>query len=98
MTARNVFETEPFSPRPLVVAWLGYGGLFPFVGTALACFLDPHHGSVWLHMLLPYGAVILSFARTKLRLLKNMHRAKHGASVQWTSPATTGQALPPAHS
>ena len=47
--------------RPPAVTWLGYGGLLPFVGTALTFFLDRHHGSVWLHMALAYGAVILSF-------------------------------------
>lgn len=47
--------------RPLAVTWLGYGGLLPFVGSALAYFLDSHHGSMWLHVLLVYGAVILSF-------------------------------------
>ena len=49
------------TPRPAVVAWLGYGGLLPFLGTALACWLEPHHHSVWAEMLLGYGAVILSF-------------------------------------
>ena len=61
MTARNGLETDRISPRPRVVAWLGYGGLLPFVGTALACFFDPHHGAMWLHVLMTYGAVILSF-------------------------------------
>ena len=53
----SVIET----PRPAVVAWLGYGGLLPFLGTALVCWLEPHHRSVWADMLLGYGAVILSF-------------------------------------
>ena len=61
MTDRNRLETAPISHRPLTVAWLGYGGLLPFVGTALACFFDPHHGGMWLQTLLTYGAVILSF-------------------------------------
>jgi hypothetical protein len=47
--------------RPAVVAWLGYGGLLPFVGTALLCWLAPGQLSRWLEMLLTYGAVILSF-------------------------------------
>jgi hypothetical protein len=47
--------------RPTVVAWLGYGGLLPFVGTALLCWLEPGHRSWWTEMLLTYGAVILSF-------------------------------------
>ena len=67
------------SPRPPAVAWLGYGGLLPFVGMALACFLEPHHQGLWLQMLLAYGAVILSFV----------------GALHWgfamTHPATTGQ-------
>ena len=47
--------------RPAAVAWLGYGGLLPFVGTALLCWYEPNHRSFWLQMLLSYGAVILSF-------------------------------------
>ncbi len=49
------------SSRPAVVAWLGFAGLLPFVGTALVCWLEPNHRSWWLEMLLGYGAVILSF-------------------------------------
>jgi hypothetical protein len=49
------------TPRPALVAWLGYGGLLPFLGTALVCWLEPHHRSIWTEMLLGYGAVILSF-------------------------------------
>lgn len=47
--------------RPAVVALLGYGGLLPFVGTALLCWLEPGHRGWWIEMLLSYGAVILSF-------------------------------------
>lgn len=47
--------------RPTVVAWLGYGGLLPFVGAALLCWLEPSHRVLWIGMLLTYGAVILSF-------------------------------------
>jgi len=47
--------------RPAVVAWLGYGGLLPFVGAALMAWLEPGHRAWWLEMLLTYGAVILSF-------------------------------------
>ena len=51
-------------PLPRTVAWLGYGGLLPFIGLALATvranFLgeDPQG---WNAALLAYGAVILSF-------------------------------------
>lgn len=46
---------------PTVVAWLGYGGLIPFVALAAASALDPAHAATWLLGLLGYGAVILSF-------------------------------------
>ena len=46
---------------PRAAAWLGYGGLLPFVGLALLIRLDPHHGLVWGDALVAYGAVILSF-------------------------------------
>jgi len=47
--------------RPPAIDWLGYGGLIPFLGTALLCWLAPGQRSLWLQMLLGYGAVILSF-------------------------------------
>lgn len=42
-------------------AWLGYGGLIPFVVLAPASLLDPIHGLSWSDALFGYGAVILSF-------------------------------------
>ncbi len=47
--------------RPTLVAWLGYGGLLPFVATALVSWLEPNHRIFWQDMLVGYGAVILSF-------------------------------------
>lgn len=46
---------------PRTVAWLGYGGLLPFVLLAPASLLDHHHGAVWSDALVAYGAIILSF-------------------------------------
>ncbi|MGK5025207.1 DUF3429 domain-containing protein [Janthinobacterium sp. RB2R34] len=46
---------------PRTVAWLGYGGLLPFVVLAGASVIDALHGALWQRMLLNYGAVILSF-------------------------------------
>lgn len=46
---------------PVVVAWLGYGGLLPFVGLALAIWVDQSHISLWRDALINYSAVILSF-------------------------------------
>ena len=46
---------------PRHVAWLGYGGLLPFIGLAALAGIDPHHDVVWSDALVGYGAVILSF-------------------------------------
>ncbi len=49
------------TPLPRTVAWLGYGGLTPFIALLPASLLDPHHGMVWRDALYGYGAIILSF-------------------------------------
>jgi hypothetical protein len=46
---------------PPIVAWLGYGGLLPFVALAAAVWFDGNHSSLWRDALVGYGAVILSF-------------------------------------
>ncbi len=46
---------------PPTVAWLGYGGLLPFIGMAILVAVDPPHASLWSRALVGYGAVILSF-------------------------------------
>ena len=46
---------------PRTVAWLGYGGLIPFLVLMPASLLDHHHGAVWSDALYAYGAIILSF-------------------------------------
>jgi len=46
---------------PTEVAWLGYGGLLPFVGLLAAIFLDPPQALRWTDALIGYGAVILAF-------------------------------------
>ncbi len=46
---------------PRTVAWLGYGGLLPFLVLMPASLLDHHHGAVWSDALYAYGAIILSF-------------------------------------
>mgnify|MGYP003551183967 FL=1 len=46
---------------PHTVAWLGYGGLLPFLALTPASLLDHHHGAVWSDALYAYGAIILSF-------------------------------------
>lgn len=46
---------------PSAVAWLGYGGLLPFVLFATAIYFFPQHNVFLGRALLAYGAVILSF-------------------------------------
>jgi hypothetical protein len=46
---------------PRTVAWLGYGGLIPFLVLTPASLLDYHYGGLWSDALYAYGAIILSF-------------------------------------
>lgn len=46
---------------PTPVAWLGYGGLVPFVALAIMLGLDSQRATMWSDALAGYGAVILSF-------------------------------------
>lgn len=48
-------------PTPQRVALLGYGGLLPFIATALGSVFDGSHAVFWLDAQHAYGAVILSF-------------------------------------
>ena len=49
------------SPLPTAVAWLGHGGLLPFVALALAAWLGGEWAEPARQAQLAYGAVILSF-------------------------------------
>jgi hypothetical protein len=53
-------QTAP-DARPSVVAWLGYGGLIPFLALAVLSFVDRERAVFWHASLRAYGAVILSF-------------------------------------
>lgn len=46
---------------PATVAWLGYGGLLPFILLAAATALDGNHIVLWAKGLFTYAATILSF-------------------------------------
>lgn len=46
---------------PLTVAWLGYGGLIPFLLFAGLTLIEPAHQIICRGALFSYGAVILSF-------------------------------------
>jgi hypothetical protein len=55
-------STAVLSDRlPPSAAWLGYGGLLPFLLLAPAVLLDHHHGPVFSDLLYAYAAIILSF-------------------------------------
>lgn len=46
---------------PLIVAWLGYGGLIPFLAFAGLSLMEPAHQIIYRGALFSYGTVILSF-------------------------------------
>lgn len=53
-------ENHVPAPLPRAVAWLGYGGLLPFIGLAAAVLLELE-ADLARAALVAYGAVILSF-------------------------------------
>ena len=57
----NNASGPPRQSIPISVAWLGYGGLLPFVALAVACFTSAEYGLLGRVALIVYGAVILSF-------------------------------------
>ena len=57
----TAMHTPPSAALPATVAWLGYGGLLPFIFLASATLLDPDHAPLFGDALTAYGAVILSF-------------------------------------
>lgn len=57
----NDLPANNSSAPPRVVAWLGYGGLLPFVFLTLASGLDEDHAPLLSNALYAYGAIILSF-------------------------------------
>ena len=61
MKASRQSPSQPAHALPPVVAWLGYGGLIPFVALAAATVLAPDQRTLWSPALVAYGAVILSF-------------------------------------
>lgn len=87
----NSNSTLPASP-PTIVAWLGYGGLLPFLFLALAIFVDDQHSLFFRSALIAYGAVILSFVGAlhwgfAMTLSELNHEANHhrrNACFMWS--------------
>lgn len=73
---------------PGTVAWLGYGGLLPFLLLATVSMLDPAHGTFWRDALCAYGAVILSFVGALhwglAMSLPNMTEQQRSRSFIWS--------------
>lgn len=59
--ARPDADPRPDREPPPHVAWLGYGGLLPFVGLAVLAGADAARAPAWSGALVGYGAVILGF-------------------------------------
>jgi len=73
-------------PLPPAVAWLGYAGVLPFIGAALAPWVDPTHASLWEYALLAYGAVIVSFVGAlHWGVAMTAARAGDGLDRRWTA-------------
>ncbi len=59
--AESVDSLTPGDPLPPTVAWLGYGGLIPFVVLATVAVVGGDYAGFCSYALIAYGAVILSF-------------------------------------
>lgn len=73
---------------PRTIAWLGYGGLLPFVLLATASLLDHRHAAFWTNLLYAYGAIILSFIGAlhwgMAMLLPELGEAQRSAWLVWS--------------
>ena len=79
---------ENAAALPRTVAWLGYGGLIPFLLLMPASLLDPHHGVVWSDALYAYGAIILSFVGAlhwgQAMSLPGLNESQRSALYSWS--------------
>ncbi|MBL8478125.1 MAG: DUF3429 domain-containing protein [Sterolibacteriaceae bacterium] len=70
------------------MAWLGYGGLLPFIATALGSAAASHHDPLWLDIQHAYGAVILSFVGALhwgvAMLARDIDEAQRDARYLWS--------------
>jgi hypothetical protein len=73
---------------PRIVAWLGYGGLIPFVALAALTCMDHERDLLWLGDLRAYGAVILSFVGALhwgfSMVLTDISTAQRNAMLAWS--------------
>ena len=73
--------------RPPIVAWLGYGGLVPFVVLAAATLVDRTRAGLWHDDLLAYAAVILSFVGALhwgLAMTAGLEASQRNAMYAWS--------------
>ena len=79
---------ENAAALPRTVAWLGYGGLIPFLLLMPASLLDPHHAAVWSDALYTYGAIILSFVGAlhwgQAMSLPGLNESQRSALYSWS--------------
>ena len=63
MTTTQVHPLASPIPPPVIrtIAWLGYGGLLPFVFLTIATAVDKTNVVFWSQALFSYGSVILTF-------------------------------------
>lgn len=96
-SSSSTARPDPTLPR--TVAWLGYGGLLPFLFLAPASIVDQNHALYWADALFAYGAIILGFvgalhwgfAMTSGALLTETGRHQRDACFVWSVvPALIG--------
>ncbi|MBN8474061.1 DUF3429 domain-containing protein [Sulfuritalea sp.] len=73
---------------PRRLAWLGYGGLLPFIATAAGSAAGSHHDPLWLDIQHAYGAVILSYVGAlhwgAAMLARDLDEAQRDARYLWS--------------
>jgi hypothetical protein len=87
------------SKVPAAAAWLGWGGVLPFLGGTAGLWMWPEHAGWWQASILAYGAVVLSFmGGIHWGIAFGLERGAAGVMVASVVPALLGWAallMPP---
>jgi hypothetical protein len=74
--------------RPRIVAWLGYGGLLPFLALVALTYVDCERAMFWHGILRAYAALILSFVGALhwgfAMLLGQLSAPQRNARLAWS--------------
>lgn len=74
--------------QPRLAAWLGYGGLLPFLALAALSCADRERGALWHESLRTYAALILSFVGALhwgfATVLEGLAAPRRNAMMAWS--------------